>query len=29
MITMMLGFALVLSVRVHRYSEVTRGGPFV
>jgi rod shape determining protein RodA len=29
MITMMAGFALVLSVRVHRYSEVTRGGPFV
>jgi rod shape determining protein RodA len=29
MITMMLGFALVLSARVHRYSEVTRGGPFV
>ena len=26
MITMMVGFALVLSVRVHRYSEVTRGG---
>lgn len=26
MITMMIGFALVLSVRVHRYSEVTRGG---
>jgi rod shape determining protein RodA len=26
MITMMAGFALVLSVRVHRYSEVTRGG---
>lgn len=25
MITMMVGFALVLSVRVHRYSEVTRG----
>ncbi len=25
MITMMAGFALVLSVRVHRYSEVTRG----
>jgi rod shape determining protein RodA len=25
MITMMLGFALVLSVRVHRYSEVTSG----
>jgi rod shape determining protein RodA len=25
MITMMMGFALVLSVRVHRYSEVTRG----
>ena len=24
MITMMIGFALVLSVRVHRYSEVTR-----
>ncbi len=27
MITMMIGFALVLSVRVHRYSEVTGGGP--
>ena len=26
MITMMVGFALVLSVRVHRYSEVTSGG---
>ena len=26
MITMMVGFALVLSVRVHRYTEVTRGG---
>ncbi len=26
MITMMVGFALVQSVRVHRYSEVTRGG---
>ena len=25
MITMLAGFALVLSVRVHRYSEVTRG----
>jgi rod shape determining protein RodA len=25
MITMMIGFALVLSVRVHRYSEVTSG----
>jgi len=25
MITMMAGFALVLSVRVHRYSEVTSG----
>ena len=25
MITMMVGFALVLSVRVHRYSEVTSG----
>jgi rod shape determining protein RodA len=25
MITMMAGFALVLSVRVHRYAEVTRG----
>jgi rod shape determining protein RodA len=25
MITMMLGFAMVLSVRVHRYSEVTSG----
>jgi rod shape determining protein RodA len=30
MITMMAGFALVLSVRVHRYSEVTSGkGAFV
>jgi rod shape determining protein RodA len=30
MITMMIGFALVLSVRVHRYSEVTSGkGAFV
>ncbi len=30
MITMMLGFALVLAVRVHRYSEVTSGkGAFV
>ena len=26
MISMMAGFALVLAVRVHRYSEVTRGG---
>jgi rod shape determining protein RodA len=26
MITMMAGFALVLSVRVHRYSQVTSGG---
>jgi rod shape determining protein RodA len=25
MITMMVGFALVLSVRVHRYTEVTSG----
>ena len=25
MISMMTGFALVLAVRVHRYSEVTRG----
>jgi rod shape determining protein RodA len=25
MITMMAGFALVLSVRVHRYSEVSGG----
>ena len=30
MITMMMGFAVVLSVRVHRYSEVTSGkGAFV
>ena len=30
MITMMMGFALVLAVRVHRYSEVTSGkGAFV
>ena len=30
MISMMTGFALVLAVRVHRYSEVTRGrGAFV
>ena len=29
MITMMLGFALVLSVRVHRHAEVTRSGGFV
>ncbi|MEO7027487.1 MAG: rod shape-determining protein RodA [Caulobacteraceae bacterium] len=28
MITMMIGFALVLSVRVHRYSEVGGGGVF-
>jgi len=26
MITMMVGFALVMSVRVHRYSQVTSGG---
>ncbi|MEO8811777.1 MAG: rod shape-determining protein RodA [Caulobacteraceae bacterium] len=29
MITMMVGFALVLSVRVHRYSQVTGGGGLV
>ena len=29
MVTVMVGFGLVLSVKVFRYSEVTRSGGFV